>query len=104
MSNKYIKKLVFGEPDTSGRRVTIMTRENKIIRCQVGQNGHEFLYPYHVTLDGPPTQKFSLSHCSTGSYYISDSVISEADVPEQVSVLAKVMKLGCPPKSLKYFF
>ena len=101
MSNKYIKKLVFGEPDTSGLRVTIMTRENKIIRCQVGQNGHEFLYPYHVTLDGPPTQKFSLSHCSTGSYYISDSVISEADVPEQVSILAKVMKPGGPPKNRK---
>ena len=96
MSNKYVKKLVFGPADTADRRVTILTREDKLIRCSVDSNGTELAYPYYINLDVPDEENFQLVHCSTGSYYISTSATVITDCSEQVSLLSRIIHLSAP--------
>ena len=38
LSNSLIKEVAFGCPDLDGRRISILTRENKVIRCVLSLN------------------------------------------------------------------
>ena len=108
LSNSLIKEVAFGCPDLDGRRISILTRENKVIRCVLSlnpdQKGIHLDYgcvsdpisPSNDEMlpsrDSEGSNDSSIVHCSFGSFVISKSRNRELNIKSEFPKICEIFE------------
>ena len=108
LSNSLIKEVAFGCPDLDGRRISILTRENKVIRCVLSLNpdqkgihldygcvsdpispSNDEMLPSN---DSKASNDSSIVHCSFGSFVISKSRNRELNIKSEFPKICEIFE------------
>ena len=108
LSNSLVKEVTFGCADLDGRRVSILTRENKVIRCVLSlnpdQKGIHLDYgcvsdpislsnaPSSNDLPSNGSNESSIVHCSFGTFVLSKSRNRELNMKSEFPKICEIFE------------